>query len=72
MIGDLSSSHAPLCCGVPQGFILGPIIFLLYMLPLGAIVAKCHLSFHCYADGLQIYLPMKSNGSDALNSVYLY
>uniref|UniRef100_A0A8C1S4M0 Reverse transcriptase domain-containing protein n=1 Tax=Cyprinus carpio TaxID=7962 RepID=A0A8C1S4M0_CYPCA len=39
------------------------------MLPLGAIINKHNLSFHCYADDLQIYLPLKSNDSVTLNSL---
>ena len=70
MIGDLSSSAASLSYGVPQGSILGPILFSLYMLPLGAIIGKHNLSFHCYADDLQIYLPMKANDSVALKSLF--
>jgi len=43
-------------CGVPQGSVLGPILFHLYAANVANIGLRCGLNVHSYADETQLYV----------------
>lgn len=68
-INEKSFTHVP-HSRVPQGSVLGPILFFLYMFPFGYIIRSNSIHFHGYAD--DTHLSLKPRETNELTKVQAY
>ena len=65
-IGSTLSELSKLIYSVPQGSVLGPLLFSLYTTPLSKIIhLHPHIKFHFYADDTQLYIHLSHKNASA-------
>ena len=69
LINDIQSDEFQLKYGIPQGSVLGPLLFLIYLRPLSLLISKFpQIKFNIFVDDIIIYLilPLKNNDNSSL------
>ena len=60
VVGGSQSEPTILHCGVPQGSVLGPILFTVYTSTLASLLEAHGVDYHFYADDSQLYIKIEN------------
>src|SRR6218665_598170 len=71
VLGDTHSSWVPVQFGVPQGSVLGPLLYILFTADISPLFPKYSASGHLYADDVQAHVhgPPPSQFLDITSSI---
>ena len=64
-LGRFSSATSPCTTGVPQGSVLGPLLFTAYVAPIGDVIESFGLSYHQFDDDTELYVEMDASNTTA-------
>ena len=72
-IGRTFSDRASMRTGIPQGSVLGPVLFIIYTIELYYLLQSINVECHFYADDTQLYFSVENpqGGQERLKDVYL-
>jgi len=59
-VANKTSPDVGLLFGVSQRSVLGPKNYCMYTEPVGEIIKRYNIKYHCYADDTQVYMTLKS------------
>jgi len=66
-LGRHSSASSPCTAGVPQGFVLEPLLFTDYVAPIGRVTESFNIGYHQFADDTQLFVAVDT--PDTLTSL---